>query len=265
MNSEIVEVVKYSPENKIKWDSFVSKSKNGVFLFKRDYMEYHSDRFRDHSLLFFKNRELVGLLPANIRGDELHSHEGLTFGGVISSIDMTAPLMLELFESLINYCKKNSIQKIFYKAIPYIYHSVPSEEDLYALFRYNATLKYRSVSSSVHNNGRAIKYYHYRQKNLKKAIANGVIVKRSYDFEGFMKLLEEVLRQYHGIKPVHSAEELTLLAKRFPENIKLFSAYKNDVMLAGVVVYESENVAHGQYGANSIEGRELGAEDLVFV
>jgi len=115
MNSEIVEVVKYSPENKIKWDSFVSKSKNGVFLFKRDYMEYHSDRFRDHSLLFFKNRELVGLLPANIRGDELHSHEGLTFGGVISSIDMTAPLMLELFESLIIIARRIVFKKFSIK------------------------------------------------------------------------------------------------------------------------------------------------------
>jgi hypothetical protein len=264
MNSGIVDVVKYSPENKIKWDRFVSKSKNGVFLFNRDYMEYHSDRFQDHSLLFFKNGELIGLLPANIRGDELHSHEGLTFGGVITSIDMTAPLMLELFESFINYCKRLNIRKIFYKTIPYIYHLVPSEEDLYALFRYNATLRYRGVSSSVQNNGRVIKYYNYRKKNLQKAIKNGVIVKRSYDFEGFMKMLEEVLRQYHGIKPVHSAEEIILLANRFPEYIKLFSAYKNDVMLAGVIVYESENVAHGQYGANSAEGRELGAEDLVF-
>ena len=47
-------------------------------------MEYHSDRFKDYSLLFYRDGQLVGLLPANIRNDTLFSHEGLTFGGVIA-------------------------------------------------------------------------------------------------------------------------------------------------------------------------------------
>ncbi len=79
-----IDLVTYAPEYKILWDNFVSTSKNGVFLFYRDYMEYHSDRFLDHSLLFFKNGKLIGLMPANANKDVLNSHEGLTFGGIIS-------------------------------------------------------------------------------------------------------------------------------------------------------------------------------------
>ena len=226
-------------------------------------MEYHSNKFKDNSLLFFKNGKVVGLFPANIENSKLHSHTGLTFGGIISSFDMTTALMLEIFENLVSYCKEHGIRKILYKAIPHIYHLVPAEEDLYALFRYNAKLKYRTVSSTIYL-PRAIKYECNRKRVIKKAKKNGLRVKRSYDFSCFMKIVEKVLMDCHGAKPIHTAEEISLLAERFPDNIKLFSSFKNEVMLAGVIVYESANVARSQYGANSNEGKRVGAEDVIF-
>ena len=88
-------------------------------------------------------------------------------------------------------------------------------------------------------------------------------VRQSDDFNVFMQIEEEVLLERHGVKPVHSAEEIKLLAKRFPDNIKLFASFKEDVMLAGVIMYESQNVAHVQYVANSKAGRNLGAQDII--
>jgi hypothetical protein len=258
-----VVVSRYTPEHKTLWDKFVSNSKNGVFLFYRDYMEYHSNRFKDNSLLFFKNGKVVGLFPANINNVTLHSHAGLTFGGIISSFDMTTALMMEVFENLVSYCREQGIRKILYKAIPQIYHLIPAEEDLYALFRYNAKLKYRAVSSSIYLL-RKMKYEYNRKRVIEKANKNGLVVKRSFDFNCFMKIVEKGLMEHHGVKPVHTAEEIRLLAERFPDNIKLFSSFKNEVMLAGVTIYESANVAHSQYGANSNEGRLVGGEDVIF-
>ena len=252
----------YKPENKSLWDNFVFGAKNGVFLFYRDYMEYHSDRFQDHSLLFFKDGKLVALFPANLDHHTLHSHAGLTFGGVISGYDMAQSLMLEIFEKLIDYCKKEGITQVVYKAIPYIYHSAPANEDLYALFRYNAKLIARNVSSSIYMlekrpfDGR-------RKESLRKAKKNNLIVKRSYDLKSFMDLAEYVLMEKHGVRPVHTIEELASLLSRFPDNIKLFVSYKQDVMLAGIIMYESANVAHGQYAANSAIGRSIGAQDII--
>jgi hypothetical protein len=252
----------YKPENKNLWDGFVSCAKNGVFLFFRDYMEYHSDRFQDHSLLFFKDGQLVGLLPANLDHHALHSHAGLTFGGVISGYDMTQFLMLEIFEKIVEHCKKEGITQVIYKAIPYIYHSVPADEDLYALFRNNAKLIARNVSSSMFMlekrpfDGR-------RKESLRKAKKNNLFVKRSYDLKSFMDLAEYVLMEKHGVRPVHTIEELAPLMSRFPDNIKLFVSCKQDVMLAGIVMYESANVAHGQYAANSAIGRSIGAQDII--
>jgi hypothetical protein len=263
LEENVVSVSLYMPEHKDLWDKFVSNSKNGIFLFYRDYMEYHSNKFKDNSLLFFKNGNVIGLLPANISNSTLLSHEGLTFGGIISSFEMTTPVMMELFETLVHYCREQGIKEILYKAIPHIYHLIPAEEDLYALFRYNARLKYRTVSSSVYLL-RKMKYDCNRKRILRKANMNGVVVKRSHDFSCFMKIVEEVLAEYHRAKSVHTPEEIGLLAERFPDNIKLFSSFKNDVMLSGVIVFESANVAHSQYGANSNDGRVVGAEDVIF-
>ncbi|MCW4003199.1 MAG: GNAT family N-acetyltransferase [Candidatus Bathyarchaeota archaeon] len=255
-------VAVYSPENKGLWDRFVSESKNGVFLFYRNYMEYHQDRFRDHSLLFFKGGKLVGVLPANLDGQTLYSHGGLTFGGVVSGYDMTQPLMLEIFGKLFEHCQVIGINRVVYKVVPYIYHSVPADEDLYALFRYGAELIARNVSSCIQLSEKR-PFDSSRKDNLRKAKRNGLFVQESRDFESFMKISQEILNERHGVKPAHTAQEIKLLASRFPNNIKLFTSCKDDEMLAGVIMYESKNVAHMQYAANSKLGWSLGAQDFI--
>lgn len=252
----------YIPEQKGVWDNFVSSSKNGVFLFNRDYMEYHSDRFKDHSLLFYRNGRLIALLPANLTDSVLHSHEGLTFGGIISDYRIKTAIMIDVFDALVNHCKENGIHGIRYKAIPYIYHSIPANEDLYALFRHNAQLTVRNASSCVYLPEFA-GFDLSRNRHIKKAKKNNLIVKRTFDFELFMKIVEETLLERHGVKPVHTIDEIKLLASRFPENIKLFASYKDERMLAGAMIYESKNVAHVQYSANSKEGWNIGALDII--
>ncbi len=257
-----INVLTYSKEQKTIWDNFISCSKNGVFLFYRDYMDYHSDRFKDRSLMFYRNGNLVALLPANLKDGVLYSHEGLTFGGIITDYKIKTPTVLEIFEVLVKNCKEFGINSINYKAIPYIYHSIPASEDLYALFRHNAQLTARNASSCIYL-PEFKKFDSSRKHNLKKAKKGNLIVKRSFDFEPFMKIVEDTLLERHGVKPVHTLQEIKLLASRFPENIKLFASYKDEVMLAGALIYESKNVAHVQYSANSKEGRNLGAQDII--
>jgi len=205
---------------------------------------------------------LVALLPANVENSSLHSHAGLTFGGVVSSYSMKTPLMLNIFQALITHCRSLDLREIVYKPIPYIYHSVPADEDLYALFVYNAKLMARSVSSCI-SFCETRKFDSNRKDNIRKAKRNDLTVKESRDFDTFMKIEEAALVERHGVKPVHSAKEIKLLADRFPDNIKLFASFKDDLMLAGVLIYESRNVAHMQYAANSKEGWNMGAQDII--
>lgn len=255
-------VTKYEREYKTLWDEFIRKSKNGTFLLNRDYMEYHSDRFIDHSLLFFQGEKLVSVMPANVEGETLFSHGGLTYGGVISDDKMRTPLMIEIFEALKEYLLNIQINRIIYKVVPHIYHTIPAEEDLYALFRNNAKLIRRDVSSTIKLK-KKIAYSKGRKWCVQKGRKNNLVIRRNNDFHSFMNLVKRNLREKYGILPTHSASEIQILAERFPDNLKLYAIEVGDHIIAGVLIYESKNVAHAQYIASSDEGKNAGAPDLL--
>ncbi len=174
----------YSSEYKDAWDKFVRTSKNGTFLFYRDFIEYHADRFRDYSLMFYLNDVLVALMPGHMEDRVFYSHKGLTYGGLIMGDKTTAANVLSIFEYLTTTFRHQGIRKIIYKAVPHIYHIRPAEEDLYALFRYKATLTSCSISSSILLSDRA-KYSDLRKRGVKKALKNNLSVKKTTDYSGF--------------------------------------------------------------------------------
>jgi hypothetical protein len=233
-------------------------------MFYRDYMEYHVDRFPDISLMFYDVHDrLVGLLPATARDGMGSSHGGLSFGGLICGSNMKVGLMLELFGAMCASLRERGIREIIYKPIPHIYHQLPAEEDLYALFRFGAQLMRRDVSATIDRRAR-LPFNKGRNSGYKQASKNDLKVRRSYDFETFMTIEEDMLHARYKAKPTHTAAELALLAGRFPDNIKLFTASKGERMLAGTVIYETATVAHTQYIGVSVEGRQLGGLDLIF-
>jgi Acetyltransferase (GNAT) domain len=260
----IMHIQRYREDNRETWNSFVGTSRNGTFLFHRDYMEYHADRFVDHSLLIRDDRgRAFALLPANELDDSICSHEGLTYGGLVTGYDLRAGQMLEIVKELRAYLVRTGLRRLVYKAIPHIYHRVPAEEDLYALFRAGARLFRRDVSSVILQAER-LKYSENRKRGIRRAQRNNLTVIETRNFQEFFPIVERVLTDRHNASPVHTWQEMEILANRFPENIRLFCAYLGDVMLAGVLVYVTETVAHTQYIANTDKGMGCGALDLVF-
>ena len=58
----------YTPDDRPAWDECVLRSRNGVFLFLRAYLEYHADRFEDASVVIHAEGHpgrIVAVLPAN--------------------------------------------------------------------------------------------------------------------------------------------------------------------------------------------------------
>lgn len=260
----MTDIRQYSDGDREVWNQFCRDSKNGTFMFDREYMEYHSDRFEDHSLIVRRKGDILAILPANIEGDTLVSHGGLTFGGFVADENMRAEKMLEVFDALEDYAEENGISKLEYKAIPYIYHRIPSSEDRYGLYRADADLVAREVTSVVDFETRP-EFHTNRQRGIDDAEEAGLEVKLSNDFETYWQILKLNLAEKHNTEPVHSLDEIQLLHNRFPENLKLFTSYSPDgEMVAGVVVYESQHCARSQYIANSDEGRDIGGLDIVF-
>ena len=259
----MVKVKKYNQEDKSNWDEFIKLSKNGHFMFFRDYMEYHSDRFKDNSLILMDEKNhICGVFPANIKENALYSHQGLTFGGLVLSVKVTTALVNDIFESLVSYCKIEKIKKIIYKPIPYIYSSLPSQEDLYVLFIQKASIIRRDVSSSI-DLQMPLRYSKGRKWSVNKAKKGCIQVNESTDYSNFWPLLSQVLISHHDAVPVHSLAEIEFLHKHFPSNIRLFTAEHHGEIIAGAVIYETNLVAHAQYLANSDLGRALGGLDFV--
>ena len=258
----MIEIKKYTESDKNLWDHFISSSKNGNFLFLRDYMDYHKDRFIDHSFIFWKKNKPIAVLPANEKGNELNSHGGLTFGGLIMGAEIRVAEVLEIFELLCNYCISNGFQSIIYKVIPSVFCNYPAEEDLYALFRHNAQLIKREISSVLSLQENKIRFSEGKRQSVAKCEKIGLQIVESNDFSAYWILLEEVLSKYN-VKPVHSLQEITYLKSKMPDKIKLYEARLNNSLLAGIVIYDYGRVVHTQYMASSLEGRNIGALDYV--
>lgn len=256
----------YTIDKKELWDHFIENSKNGTFLLKRDYMDYHSNRFKDYSVMFFKKNKLSAVLPANLKESVLYSHQGLTYGGMILSQKVTTIDVICFFELLNNFLKSKNIQKLIYKTIPHIYHKKTAEEDLYAIFRTSSfKLIGRNISSTIKQTDEKIRFSELRRRGLKKALKSGLKVMKSNDYKSFWKILTDNLEARYNKPPVHSLKEIELLANRFQENIKLFLTIdKENQIQAGVVLYICSEVVHVQYISASSEGKEFGALDLLF-
>lgn len=258
------DIRRYTPGEKATWDAFVAQSKNGTFLFFRDYMDYHANRFEDHSLLFYCDGRLYGLMPANRKGDVFQTHAGLTYGGLVMDAKTTAATTVHLFSELNDYLRGEGFQHVLYKCIPWMYHQLAAEEDLYAIARTcNARLQERDLGTVIIQRN-TIRWERIRRRALKRAQEAGIVVERSNDMAGFWQVLCDNLKRTYDSKPVHTLDEIELLHARFPENIVLYVAKKKSEILAGVVLYVSTQVARAQYSSATPEGKQLGAIDIIY-
>lgn len=259
-----MEIRRYRREDKELWNSFVSKARNATFLFDRNYMDYHADRFDDNSFMFYHKGKLKAVLPANVAGDTLYSHQGLTYGGLLLDKKATVEDVLECFDSLNFWLRENGISKVVYKALPWIYQQYPSEEDLYALtWKCKAQLISRNIASTIVIDNK-LKFAESRKSGIRKALSLNIEVGESNDVDGFWHVLEDNLGNRYNAKPVHTASEMKLLMSHFPNNIRLYVAKMNGEIVGGTLIYVTPQVVHTQYISASVEGKKHGALDLLF-
>jgi hypothetical protein len=244
------------------WNGFVENSKQETFLLNRNYMDYHSDRFTDNSLMFYDNNDLIAVLPANIKDGNLYSHQGLSYGGLIYGREARTIDVLRCFEALKIYMKDNNIKSLIYKKIPYIYNIYPADEDLYALFRNDAKLIRRDIGYAI-DIDRKIKLSRNKTRYLKKT-ESLFSIRETQDFQSFYLIMEDALT-IHNATPVHSAEEIKLLTNRFPDNIKLYGVFDaNNIMVAGSWIFINKNVIHIQNMLATMSAKKFNAIDFVY-
>lgn len=256
-------VIKYQPEYKQQWDDFVRTAKNATFLFYRDFMEYHSYRFEDFSLMVFKENKLIALIPANSTGNSLYSHQGLTYGGLVLASKVKLEQSLQIFREVLKFLNNNGVETLEIKTLPHIYPDFPSEEINYLMFLTEARLTRRDVLSVVDLKS-PFKISNGRMEGVKRGKKNNLLVKEVNHFNEFWnEILIPILAEKHEAKPVHSLEEIELLHQRFPNNIRQFNVYYNNKIVAGTTIFETNKVAHCQYIAAGNDKNQLGSLDFL--
>lgn len=257
-------IKRYEPKDYDSWNAFIGKAKNATFLFHRDFMEYHNDRFLDYSLIVLDKEKWVAVLPANVLGNIVYSHQGLTYGGLVYNEKIKLASVIEIFKGILSFLNENNIEKLQLKLIPSIYHQKPAEELNYALFLAEAQL-IRRDSMAVIDLSKKLLMASGRNEGIKKGKKNILEIKEVDDFESFWNnLLIPNLAKKHQAKPVHSLQEITKLKELFPEKIRQFNVYENENIIAGTTIFESGDVAHCQYISGKEDKNELGGLDLLF-
>lgn len=260
----MTEIIRYDASMAARWDEFARMSRNGTMLHQRGYMDYHSDRFKDCSLVALHEGRLCALLPACIEGDTLWSHRGLTYGGWLVPLKhFDATVMVEVMDAACQWMTDNSIKRLVYKPVPHIYHRYPCEEDLYALFRHQAKLIETNISTTIDLTC-PLPLDRGNKSGANAARKAGIQVGPSEDWEGYWRLLSSLLDERYGTRPVHTLDEMRLLHGRFPDGIRLYTATLDGELLAGVVMYLSQPVAHCQYIGASPQGKDSKALTLLF-
>ncbi len=260
----MVSIETYESKYKSQWDSFIDVSKNATFLFKRDFMDYHSSRFQDSSFLIFKDLKLVALFPANIEAKNLYSHKGLTYGGLVVKENIKFNHFLDIFKSLLEFCYNNSFKKLFIKEIPSIYNSNFSYELDYLSFITNGNIYRKDIISVIELNKR-IKISKDRVQGYKRGVKNNLKIVETNNFREFWnKILKPNLSKKHSIFPVHSIYEIERLKSSFGKNIRQFNVYHMDNLVAGTTIFQTKNVIHVQYTGSNKDKNILGSLDFLF-
>ena len=260
----IYSIQTYQPEHKAQWDAFVKTSKNGTFLFQRDFMEYHQDRFQDTSRLIFKDEKLLAVVPANLSDGDMHSHQGLTYGGIVVNADLKFNDYLEVVKTLLKQLEKEGIDTFYLKEMPSFYCNAPSEESSYVLFLLQAVC-YRVDLGMTIDYRNSLSFSRTRKRGVSRAQEAGLIIKEETQFDAFWnEVLIPNREEIHQVKPTHTLEEIQLLHSRFPEAIRQFNVYHKDTIVAGATLFITKTTVHVQYAAATDSRQELGSLDLLF-
>jgi hypothetical protein len=257
-------VKRYQANNFSDWNAFISTAKNATFLFHRNFMEYHSDRFDDFSLMVYDEDKLVAVLPANRVNSTVYSHQGLTYGGLVLPLNSKLYNVIYIFKSILLFLNENAISILDIKKIPSIYCDTFSDEMDYLVSICKGTISIKQAVSVI-NLDANFKISKSRRECINRGKKLNLIIKEEDSLESFWNgILIPNLKEKYNSKPVHSLDEITALKAKFPQNIKHFNVYHNDKLVCGTTLFITKNVVKPQYISGNESNNLLGSIDYLY-
>ena len=241
-----MEVKQFKNSDTDNWETFAKQDNRGTLFHTRRFLNYHPpERFKDHSLMFFKKEKIVALFPAaeitTHNRKMLVSHPGASFGSFVASENMSFRNTMELVNTLKSYAFEHKFNEIRTTLPPIIYRHQPSNYMDFALLKNGFSYQHREISSVLQLENSIEKslarFRPSHRQAVRKAQRKGIQIRESTDFPAFYKILKKNLKIRHGVKPTHSLKELLLLKKLFPDKIFLHGAFLKEKMVSGIVSF----------------------------
>jgi hypothetical protein len=265
-----IRVQKYHPSIDTEWNQFIKTSVNGTFLFHRDFMDYHKERFEDHSLMFYKENQLICCMPAHIESQVFYSHRGLSYGGWILSeigtenMHLLLEVFLEYIKDVIFLVTGMPLAKAEIQLPPISYHTV--HEEVTSILKQKGFRVNRVLDNQFVKLDRQIGVSPKKSRGYRNGKFEELRIDRANDFKSFWsQVLLPQLQSRYASKPVHSIEEIELLASKFPEKIIQHNVYKEDQLLAGITFFIKRDIVKSQYTASSPQGLKTDAIGYLYM
>ena len=267
-------VEKYNQANTEQWDDFAWQANNGTIFQTRKFLNYHPpERFEDFSLIFKKEKRLIALFPATERYEghrrNLTSHRGSSYGGLITKYSLNIRDAFRLVEALVEFGTQNKFQGIELTPPPIIYQLRPSNYIDFALVKNGFGYLKREISSVIpltFSESDVLQTFSSESRRaVRRALKLGVEVRESEDYEDFYKILKRNLKMRHNVQPTHTLDELLLLREIYPDRIRLFGAYVEEELVAGVVMFDcNERVALAFYISHNEDQQQFRGVNCLF-
>jgi len=122
----LLRVEPYTSAHAAAWDALVAASINGPFLFRRSFLEYHQDRFQDHSWLVWQGAALRAVFVAGVARDTpepatLVAHPGLAYGGLVTAALPKYTELAAWLELLRAAWRAAGFQRLVLKPVPRVF------------------------------------------------------------------------------------------------------------------------------------------------
>jgi len=114
-----MEIVRYTPDWKAKWDNFVENSNNGTIFHKQIFFDYHTPgKFSFNHLMILDKGNIKAVLPGRLQSDGMfESPIGASYGSLVTD-DIRFAEALDMIDLLIEFGKKEGFKGYSLTAAP---------------------------------------------------------------------------------------------------------------------------------------------------